>query len=420
MHVLATTVATVSLLATAAHAGDKPLFGPAPAWVKAVAAPTPGPNDGTAIKVLLSDQQTRFEHGVTTTYAASMVRIDNPQGLAAGNIRFAWRPETDTLTVHKLVIRRGDQVIDILASGQTFTVLRREQNLESATLDGVLTATMQPEGLQVGDILEFAISIASSDPVMRGHVEQVGALWNGVPIQRAHLHIEWPQDVKLRIAQTGGLTAVKPQTANGVTSADLLMDDLQPLTPPKHAPARFRAGRRLEATDFASWADLSAMMSPLYDKAAVIPADGPLSAELARIRALSNDPVVRTEAALALVQDRIRYVALAMGAGGLTPAEAATTWSRRYGDCKGKTALLLGLLHELSVKAEPVVVNTISGDGFDARLPLVGLFNHVLVRAEIGGKTYWLDGTRTGDTALNRLVTPDYEWGLPLRTPGRA
>jgi tetratricopeptide (TPR) repeat protein len=109
-----------------------------------------------------------------------------------------------------------------------------------------------------------------------------------------------------------------------------------------------------------------------------------------------------------------------MGAGGLTPADATTTWSRRYGDCKGKTALLLALLHGLGIKAEAVVVNTASGDGFDAGLPMISLFNHVLVRAEIGGRTYWLDGTRNGDTALTRLVTPDYGWGLPIRSAGAA
>jgi tetratricopeptide (TPR) repeat protein/transglutaminase-like putative cysteine protease len=420
MRLFVMAAAAMSVFATDAVAADKPLFGPAPAWVKPVEVPTPGPNDGAAIKILLSDQQVRFERGGMTTYVASMVRIDTPQGLAAGNVRFGWRPETDTLTVHKLAIRRGDQVIDILSSGQTFTILRREQNLESATLDGVLTATMQPEDLQVGDILEFAISIASADPVLRGHVEQVGAMWNGVPFQRAHLRMEWPEDLKLRIAQTGALSAVKPRTVNGVTSADILMDGVQPTPSPKGAPARFRIGRRLEATDFASWADLSALMAPLYERASVVPSEGPLAAELARIRALSNDSVVQTEAALRLVQDRIRYVALAMGAGGLTPADATTTWSRRYGDCKGKTALLLALLHGLGIKAEAVVVNTASGDGFDARLPMISLFNHVLVRAEIGGRTYWLDGTRNGDTALTRLVTPDYGWGLPIRSAGAA
>ena len=61
---------------------------------------------------------------------------------------------------------------------------------------------------------------------------------------------------------------------------------------------------------------------------------------------------MRAQAALGLVQDRIRYVALAMGTGGLVPADAATTWSRRFGDCKGKTVLLLAMLRALGVTTE--------------------------------------------------------------------
>jgi tetratricopeptide (TPR) repeat protein len=155
-------------------------------------------------------------------------------------------------------------------------------------------------------------------------------------------------------------------------------------------------------------------MAPLYEKAAAIPAQGPLRSELERIQSLSPDPKVRTEAALALVQDRVRYVALEMGAGGYVPTDAETTWSRRYGDCKGKTALLLALLHAMGIGAEPVEVSTTFGDGLDARLPMVGLFNHVLVRASVAGRTYWLDGTRTGDTSLDRLTIPNFGWGLPL------
>src|SRR5207245_7674926 len=40
--------------------------------------------------------------------------------------------------------------------------------------------------------------------------------------------------------------------------------------------------------------------------------------------------------------------------GGLVPASAETTWSRRFGDCKAKTALLLAILHEFGIEAEPV------------------------------------------------------------------
>lgn len=168
-------LAIVSAWAGVAEAqADKPVIGPAPAWEKAVAIPAADSKAGdAAIAILLQDQQVALEPGRRTSYSETAIRIQTPQGLAAGNISFPWRPETDVLTIHKLLIRRGSEVIDVLASGQTFTVARRETNLDSAMLDGVLTASIQPEGLQVGDILHFALSVSSSDPVLKGHVEQM-------------------------------------------------------------------------------------------------------------------------------------------------------------------------------------------------------------------------------------------------------
>lgn len=415
MKVLLTVVVATGALTSVAIAADKPVIGPAPAWVRPVVLPAVSAKaDEAPVRVLLSDQQVALEAGRQTVYSETALKIQTPQGLAAGNISLPWRPETDILTVHKLLIRRGDQIIDVLKSGQTFTVFRREQNLESATLDGVLTANIQPEGLQVGDTLEFAASVSSSDPTMKGHVEQIAGAWNGFPIGRAHLRIQWPVTLPTRLRQTTSLPVLKPVKTGSTSAIEVSLDNVEPIIPPKGAPPRYRIARLVEVTDFASWADLGALMAPLYDKAAVIPAQGTLRTELERIQTQSLDPKLRTEAALALAQDKVRYVALAMGAGGYVPTDAETTWSRRYGDCKGKTALLLALLHAMDIQAEPVAVSTTFGDGLDARLPLVGWFNHVLVRAVIDGRTYWLDGTRSGDTSLDRLTIPNFGWGLPL------
>lgn len=406
-----------------AHAADKPIIGdPVPEWVKPAApAPLSAQADEAAIRLLQLDEQISLEAGRMTLYAFSAFRIQTPQGLSAGNIALSWRPDTDTLTVHKLLIRRGDQVIDVLSSGQTFTIARREANLESAMLDGVLTASLQPEGLQVGDIVELATTVTSSDPTLQGHVEHIGGgMWNVLPVQHARFRMQWPSALPVRLRPIGTLPPLNPVKAGGTTSIELSFDNIEPVILPKGAPPRFQIGRLIEATDFSSWADLGALLAPLYTKAATLPSEGPLLAELARIRELSPDPRLRAEAALALVQDRVRYVFLGMNDGGLVPADAETTWSRRFGDCKGKTALLLALLHALDIEAEPVAVNTVAGDGLDERLPMVGLFNHVLVRATIGGRTYWLDGTRTGDKSLDRIKVPAFGWGLPLRPSGAA
>jgi len=406
-------LAGAAMSAHPAFAADALKFGAPPAWVHPQPIPASKPTQAP-VSLLLNDQQTYFEHGKVTTFSEGAVKIENAQGLAAGNVALVWQPATDTVTINKLQIRRGDKIIDVLAGGQTFTVLRRETNLDAATLDGTLTATLQPEGLQAGDIIDLATTTERSDPVLKGHVETVFGAWDGLPIQSAHAAISWPSDLHLQIRETPNLPPARRSSANGVDHLELSAENIQPLIPPKGAPERFLIGRLAETTDFTSWSDIADLFMPLYKEASAIPSSGPLHDEVEKIRTASANPKTRAEQALALVQSRIRYVALLMGQGGLVPATAETTWSRRFGDCKAKTALLLGILHSLGIEAEPVLAQVKLGDMVADRLPMVALFNHVLVRAHIGGKDYWLDGTRAGDTDLDSIEVPDFGWGLPL------
>jgi tetratricopeptide (TPR) repeat protein len=403
--------------ASSAVAAEKLSIGQPATWVRPLAAPADEKADGLPIKLLLQDEQYDLQPGRQSRYSESVYRIQAPQGLASGAIALAWDPATQAVTVHKLQVRRGTQVIDVLASGQSFTVVRRESNLEYATIDGILTATLQPEGLQVGDAIDFAATVVSSDPAVGQHVEQLAAGWNGIPVSHAHMRAQWPAATNLRLRATGGLPLPKPVRKNGLTSIELSLDNLQPLVPPKGAPMRYQYGRLIEMTDLTSWSDLAAIEAPLYAKAATVAPNGALHGEIARIAASTTDPIKRAEAALALVQDRIRYVALFLNDGGLIPADADTTWSHRFGDCKGKTAVLLGMLRELGIDAQPVTVSSVMGDGIDQRLPMLALFNHVIIRATIGGKAYWLDGTRLGDRRLDGLTIPPFYWGLAL-APG--
>ena len=119
------------------------------------------------------------------------------------------------------------------------------------------------------------------------------------------------------------------------------------------------------------------------------------------------------------MQQQVRYIYVGLNGGNLTPASADETWQRRYGDCKGKTALLLGLLSELGIEAEPVLVsNAQLDDGIDQRLPNPGLFDHVLVRARIDGADYWLDGTLPPVAVPSAEPVIPYQWVLPLTQRG--
>ena len=414
-HWLLCSVVALGLPASPALATDHLLFAPPEAWVVPVAAPPPPAADDTSnFTTLLDNEQAMLDKGKRSFFTESVYRINSPQGLDDGNIKLTWDPASDTLTVHKLIIRRGDQVIDVLKSGQTFTTIRRETNLDAGMLDGQLTASLMPEGLQVGDIVDLAVTYAHADPATKDSTEIELATFNGSPIGHGFARLSWPSSLPVSFRTLGGLAAPKVTRSGGLAAIEYDMKDIEPLVLPQAAPARFRAVRALEASTFASWGDIATLMKPYFDAASVIPASGPLRDEVEKIRALPGGERAHAEAALKLVQDRIRYIALNMGTGGYVPAKAEETWSRRFGDCKAKTALLLSILHELKIDSEAVLANTDGNDGLDQYQPQLGWFNHVLVRAHVDGKAYWLDGTSSGDTSLDRLQTPAFDWGLPL------
>ncbi len=408
------------MVSGAALAADQPTYGPPEPWVKPLPIPTAGAApDGAPAQLLLYDLQGKLGAEGDSFFVDKANKILSPQGLAsAGTLTETWDPDTEDLVIHSVHVIRDGAVIDALAGGQKLLVLRRENKLELAMLDGRLTATLEPEGLQVGDIVEFSYTITHHDPALRGFSEESEALEHQGVAKQIYLREFWPASKTIRWRTTEGMQSPTiNKTADG-TELVIDMRDVERPKPPLGAPMRFFYLGSVELTEHSDWAQLSGLLAPLWDKATTLPPNSPLRAEVAKIAAKSSDPKIRANAALRLVQDQTRYVFLGMNDGGLVPANADQTWARRFGDCKGKTALLVAILRELGIDAVPVLVNTQFGDGMDERLPMASWFDHAIVRAQIGGKTYWLDGTRIGDRNIDDLTIPPYHWALPVLSSG--
>ena len=151
---------------------DQPLYQPQAAWVQPAPIPRDVKPSGAAGDMLLWTVQDRLSPGDDESFVEQATRINAPEALQqAGNLLLTWNPLTDTLAIHRARILRGAQTIDLLAGGRKFAVLRREANLEAAMIDGELTATLQPEGLQVGDVLDLAYTLTTREPALAGHSE---------------------------------------------------------------------------------------------------------------------------------------------------------------------------------------------------------------------------------------------------------
>jgi tetratricopeptide (TPR) repeat protein len=405
----------------AADTPEAPPVAAAPAWVEPQAIPAPDPTLGERpIQLLLVNAQSRYgKDGSRDYYVEYATRVQTPQGLAVlGNITLPWQPGMSELIVHKVHILRDGKVIDLLAGGSGFTVLRREGNLESAVLDGTLTAVLQPEGLSVGDIVNVAWTMRVKPLAFAPAPENLLTLVPGFPVRHLRYRETWDESLPVRWRASPGLGKPRLRKAGGFSELVVDLEKAESPAPPQGAPARYQFPPALEISGYKSWSDLSRLMTPLYSSARTLAPDSALKPEIERIAAASADPGTRAMAALRLVQDKIRYFALAMGEGGYAPATADQTWKRRFGDCKGKTVTLLALLSGLGIEAEPVLVSSVFADSLGERLPMMRLFDHVIVRARIGGRSYWLDGTRTGDRNLDDLLSSPFHYGLPLSASG--
>lgn len=406
-------------LASAALAADQPTYGPVPAWVKSAPIPERPAAKSGAYQLLVDDVQVRFNGDEEHQFRDTVYKVLNRQGLEdLGTLTAGWDPAIHTLVIHRAEIIRGSQVIDLLAGDERFTVLRREERLEEALLDGALTAIKEVKGLRVGDMVRLSTSVVQHEHIPGARPEAWTTLSHPGEAAYVRYRALWPKSLNVQVKTTEGYGPAKRTEIGDDVEVVSEMFDVKTPEAPEGAPQRFNTLAELELSGFSGWREVSRMMAPLYQKAATLKPDSPLKEEAAKIKAAHATPEARALAALQLVQTEVRYLALVMGQGGLDPAPADETWTARFGDCKGKTALLLALLAELGIKAEPALVDTESGDALALRLPRVGAFDHVIVRAEIGGKIYWMDGTQPNDRNLAELAQGYFGYALPVQVAG--
>lgn len=413
------------LLAFAAAAGDTIhargdfsfVTGPEPAFVERAEVPAqwdpgaPG-HDEPRWRYWWYDAQSDRRGGIDQRYVE---HVYEPRAVSmlgeAGRFQVSFNPGYETLAFHRVELRRDGRWLDRLAADR-ISLARRESGFENDLADGNVTALVVLDDVRVGDIVRVSYTITGSNPVLAGQVADWNQLAWRNPVLGNRLRVLFEPGVEPRVYReltdaeatvTRRDDAVEVVVSSTATAAVVDEGDYPPWYQPypvvQVAPAR-------------SWADVVAWALPLY------PAPGALPAGLeARVRewARLREPLDRVTAATRAVQDEVRYFGVEMGDNTHRPSPPALTWERRYGDCKDKSYLLAAILRRLGYRAEPALASVHRGRAVAGFVPSASNFDHVIVRAQVGGETLWIDptltdrGGRAGDADLSA-----YGKALPL------
>jgi transglutaminase-like putative cysteine protease len=402
-----------------AHAAEYQL-GPAPAWVVPSQPGVSGSaqagkgSDGATYRLvdtqILAGQQQRVRYRRTVVTAFNTSGVD-----VIANIEIPFDPSYQTLTLHAVDVVRDGHRISKLASAR-IEVLHREDQREARIYDGTKTVNIVLDDVRVGDTVDYAYSTTGSNPVFGGRRFGSIALQYGVPVERIHARLLLPRDAQVQLDSPHLTTQPVVSEHDGLRDLNWNVIDAPAVTVEKGAPDGYSPYAEVAWSEFADWGAVARWAMPLYRVPSAL--DPALQAQVERIRQAEASPVGRMLAALRLVQSDVRYLGVEIGPNSHAPNPPALVFARRFGDCKDKTLLTLALLHHLGIEAHAALVNTRLRRGIADGLPNPGAFDHVLVQAQVDGKTWWIDPTRyTQEADAAHLVQPDYGVALVV-APG--
>lgn len=119
-----------------------------------------------------------------------------------------------------------------------------------------------------------------------------------------------------------------------------------------------------------------------------------INAALSELLQNSQSPEETLQRIHKFVSQKIRYVGLEKGLGGVIPRPSALTLKRRYGDCKDKTALFIDMARSAGLDAYPVLTSTDRLSKNKLLLPAPHYFNHMVACVKLSEqKEYCVDLT---------------------------
>ncbi len=388
----------------------------APDWVTptAVTFPTTIPTteieDGTYY--LLVENQVKVDNAQPSVlYKHFAELVVNQEGLEeVSQINMNYDPTYQNIVLNSVLVHRGDEVFDRTKVSK-IQLLQREAGMEELMYDGHLTANIILDDIRVGDIVEYSYTLTGANPVYQGVFHYDRSIQWSDPVRQLFVRVLWGKPTPLHIKKLHTDASIQERTLGKYKEYTLKLQDTVPARFNSQSPRWFQPYASVYFHEKAAWSEIAQWAASLYK--GKIDTTGEVARIAGEISAKVKAPEARVVAALRYVQSTIRYLGIEMGTNSHLPSDAKETLTRRYGDCKDKVVLFISLLKALGIEAYPALVNTQIRDHIAELPPMMNLFDHVLVKVVLGGKTYWLDPTRSYQMGkLENIYQSDYGYAL--------
>jgi hypothetical protein len=412
-------VCGILVLATAEFAYANKSFSvrPAPAWVRTITrSEAPSNSPSRTSTRLLDDVQIKLGRNTVDRYYHLVSRIDNPSGLDdLSQLRFYFEPSYQQLTIHYVRILRGGTSIDVLKPAE-IRMIQQEEELDEQIYNGTQAALIFMHDLRVGDVVDYSYSVSGENPILGGRYADTFSLGDGEYVHEFNLRLLCPSDRVLAIKNQN--TDLKPQKQVIGSDTEYVWQQkyIAEVDVDGSLPFWFSPYAQITVSEFQNWSDVTKWALPYYSITTI--KDAALRSKVEEWKATFQTTEDRALAALRFVQDEIRYLGIELGRYSHQPTSPEKVFARRFGDCKDKSLLLATIYAAMGIEATTALVNSYSEAAIESWQPSPFNFDHVIVKANINGATYWFDPTMSYQRGgLDRYYPPSFQRALVLR-PG--
>lgn len=363
------------------------------------------PSEGSSKYVLIDYQDNLALQERYTHFAIKILNSDGVQEFS--DISINYDPTYQKLSVHAVNVIRNNQVINKLKDNQ-FNVLQRETNIERHLYDGSLTAVMNLTDVRAGDIIEYSYTITGFNPINNGNFSTSYYQQYTLPVTRIYGRLV--NATNKSIQQEILNDAAQPKIVDSKWGKEYIWDSngLERTLYENSVPDWYNPQKRVSVSTFENWSQVVDLIRPHY-----VADNITLPKEVSTGLENKEELLVAT---IRFVQDDVRYLGFESGIGAYKPNKPSTVLSRRFGDCKDKSLLLVSLLENQGISAYPFLVNTYLTKDLDRFPPGLNSFNHCIVNFQFEGQDYFIDPTisnQGGD--LSTMSFPNYGKGLRLK-----
>ncbi len=326
---------------------------------------------------------------------------------------FSWSPGRETFRLNWIRVVGADGKVISEGPAQS-----RESEVPAEFGDPVYSdhrvLRVSLSGGAVGTMVDFSYTTEEKAPEVAGDFFGWWGVSTGLSVRRSRYIVDVPAGLDLRIKERNLRFARQTREARERRTFTWATGDLRKIPPQSFAADSSDVYQSVAIAGPIRWADVGRWYAGLArGRYHLSPA-----AETAAARAVAGART-RRDTVVALhrwVAQDIRYVSVALGAGGYQPRTPEEVVATGFGDCKDKATLFVAALRAWGIPAATVLLSSVGG--VDRSLPSVHQFDHAIAAVELDGGRMFADLT----VALLPLGTlpmaEQGEFGLLVREDG--